>query len=80
VFYHSPEQERTVRAVIARFDQAGIWGQPIATEVSPFQAFYKAEAYHQNYYAQNRNQPYCQLVIAPKVAKVRKKFVSKLLK
>jgi peptide-methionine (S)-S-oxide reductase len=80
VFFHSPAQEKTVRAVIAEFDQARVWGKPIVTEVSPFQAFYKAESYHQNYYARNTSRPYCQFVIAPKVAKVRKKFVSKLLK
>jgi peptide-methionine (S)-S-oxide reductase len=78
IFYHSPEQEQTARQVITELDAARIWERPIVTEVVPFQAFYRAEDYHQEYYRQNPGQPYCQAVVAPKVAKLRKQFASRL--
>lgn len=78
IFYHSPEQESTARQVIASLEAQGVWSNPIVTEVTPFETFYKAEAYHQNYFANNPNQGYCRVVIAPKVAKFRKKFLEKL--
>ena len=80
IFYHSPEQKATAEQVIAEFNAAKIWSNKIVTEVAPFKAFYVAEAYHQEYYANNPYQPYCQIVIDPKVAKFRKKFVGKLKK
>jgi len=57
---------------------AGIWSNPIVTEIAPLETFYKAEAYHQNYYRSNRYQPYCLLVIDPKIRKFRKSFKDKL--
>ncbi|MDQ3459009.1 MAG: peptide-methionine (S)-S-oxide reductase MsrA [Deinococcota bacterium] len=78
IFYHSAEQRATAEQVIAEFDRAGTWGAPIITELAPLTEFYPAEAYHQDYYAQNQNQPYCRAVIAPKVAKVRQKYRAKL--
>ncbi|HZG69417.1 MAG TPA: peptide-methionine (S)-S-oxide reductase MsrA [Herpetosiphonaceae bacterium] len=78
IFYHSPEQERTAREVIAELSAARLWDAPIVTEVTPLDTFYPAEDYHQNYYQQNSNQPYCRVVIAPKVAKVRKQYLAKL--
>ncbi len=78
IFYHSPEQKVTAEQVIAELDAAHIWGQPIVTEVTPFQAFYPAEDYHKDYFELNGDEPYCRVVIAPKVAKFRKHFLEKL--
>ena len=78
IFYHSPEQEQTVREVIAQLEKDGIWRDKIVTEVTPLDRFYPAEAYHQDYFARNPYQPYCQIVIAPKVAKARQKYLAKL--
>ena len=78
IFYHSPEQKATAEQVIREFEAEGIWDRPIVTEVSPFTTFYKAEEYHQDYFRKNPYQPYCQVVVAPKVAKFRKKFLAQL--
>jgi peptide-methionine (S)-S-oxide reductase len=78
IFHHSPEQERIARETIATLDQQNIWEDPIVTELSPFEKFYKAEDYHQNYFANNQGQPYCRIVVAPKVAKFRQHFMDKL--
>lgn len=78
IFYHSPDQKVTARRVIEEITKAQIWDAPIVTEVAPFGAFYKAEDYHQEYYRRNERQPYCQVVIAPKVAKFRKHYLAKL--
>ena len=78
IFYHSPEQKRVAEEVIAELTAEKVWPNPIVTEVVPFEAFYKAEDYHQGYYRANPSQPYCQAVVAPKVAKLRKKFAAKL--
>lgn len=74
VFYHDATQKATAEQVIARFMDERIWPNPIVTQVAPFDHFYKAEAYHQQYYRSNASQPYCQIVIAPKVAKFRKAY------
>ena len=78
IFYHSPEQKETAEAVIAELAAEGIWKDPIVTEVTPFDAFYAAKQDHQGYYQRNGGQPYCQVVIDPKVRKLRKKFAHKL--
>jgi peptide-methionine (S)-S-oxide reductase len=80
IFYRSPEQKATADQVIADISAAKIWDKPIVTEVIKFGAFYAAEGYHQQYYARNPNQAYCQMVIAPKVIKFRKQFLPKLKK
>ena len=80
VFYHTPGQKAEAEATIARLNGAGLWGSPIVTEVVPAQAFHVAEAYHQEYFAQNPRQPYCMAVVAPKVAKFRKTFLERLKK
>ena len=80
IFYHSPEQKAVAEATIARLNGAGLWSSPIVTEVVPAQAFYAAETYHQEYFAQNPRQPYCMAVVAPKVAKFRKQFFERLKK
>jgi len=80
IFTHSDEQEQAAEDVIGELNEAGIWDEPIVTEVSPFEAFYPAEEYHQEYFARNPYQPYCQIVIAPKVAKFRKQYLERLKK
>ncbi len=78
IFYHSPEQKATAESVIQEIQGQKVWDDPIVTEVTPFQAFYPAEDYHQEYFAHNQYQPYCQVVIAPKVAKFRKHYLERL--
>jgi peptide-methionine (S)-S-oxide reductase len=78
VYYHSEEQQRAAENVIAEFGRRGIWDDPIVTEVVPLDTFYAAEEYHQDYYRRNPNQPYCQAIVAPKVAKARKLFLERL--
>jgi peptide-methionine (S)-S-oxide reductase len=78
VFTHSSEQDETARAVIARLEAEGVYDQPIVTEITPLDTFYPAEGYHQEYYRRNASQPYCQAVIAPKVAKLRAEFLDRL--
>lgn len=80
IYYHSPEQQSTAEKVIADLTAAQIWKNKIVTEVAKFDAFYKAEDYHQNYYALNPDQAYCRMVIEPKVIKFRKQFLPKLKK
>jgi peptide-methionine (S)-S-oxide reductase len=80
IFYHSPEQKAIAEQVIKEVSEAKIWPAPIVTEVTPFQAFYMAEDYHQEYFAHNGGQPYCQFVVAPKVAKFRSHYREKLKK
>src|SRR4030095_9083215 len=74
IFYHSDEQRRVAEEVIKEITDAGIYDKPIVTEVTKFDKFWPAENYHQEYFANNPNQPYCQAVVAPKVAKFRKQF------
>ena len=78
IFYHTPEQKRVAEEVIAQLEEAGIWDDPIVTEVESSSAFYEAEDYHQEYFQSNKGQPYCQVVVAPKVAKFRKQHLDKL--
>ena len=79
IFHHSPEQRATAEEVIAEVQREAIWGDaPIVTELSPAPEFYPAERYHQEYFARNPSQGYCQVVIAPKVAKFRKKYLERL--
>ncbi|MGH9195023.1 MAG: peptide-methionine (S)-S-oxide reductase, partial [Acidimicrobiia bacterium] len=78
IFTHSDEQERTAEEVVGELNEAGIWDEPIVTEVTPLESFYPAEEYHQEYFARNSYQPYCQIVIAPKVAKFRKQYLERL--
>ncbi len=78
IFYHDDEQKKIARQVIQEITDASIWDGPIVTEVTPFDKFYLAEDYHQEYFAHNSFQPYCRIVIAPKVSKFRKQFVDRL--
>jgi peptide-methionine (S)-S-oxide reductase len=78
IFYHDPGQKAAADQVIAEIEAAQIWPQPIVTQVVPLTAFYPAEAYHQDYFKRNPYQGYCQVVIAPKVAKFRKMYLDRL--
>jgi len=78
IFYHSPAQKETAEEVMQELEAQGIWNHPIVTEVVPFKEFYPAEDYHQEYFANHPYQPYCQVVIAPKVAKFRKHYLERL--
>jgi peptide-methionine (S)-S-oxide reductase len=78
IFYHDERQKEIAEQVIRDVEAAGIWDNHLVTEVTPFTAFYKAEGYHQEYYRNNPYQPYCQVVIAPKVAKFRQKYLDRL--
>jgi len=78
IFFHSDDQERAANETIKELEELGIYDDPIVTEVTKFDAFYPAENYHDDYFANNPNQPYCMGVVAPKVAKFRKKFADRL--
>jgi peptide-methionine (S)-S-oxide reductase len=78
IFYHSEAQKITAEHVVADFESQQIWGNPIVTEITPLDVFYPAEDYHQEYFQRNPYQGYCRAVIAPKVAKFRKKYAQRL--
>jgi peptide-methionine (S)-S-oxide reductase len=78
IFYHNDEQEKMARQVFEEIDRSDLWENPLVTEISPLTEFYVAEDYHQNYYANNPNQPYCTFVISPKISKLRKLFKDRL--
>jgi peptide-methionine (S)-S-oxide reductase len=80
IFYHNEEQKTVAEQVIREIGAAGIWDDPIVTEVTPFEAFYIAEEYHQEYFKKNPFQGYCRAIIAPKVAKFRHTFAERLKK
>lgn len=78
IYYHSEEQKRIAEETIKEIEAEGLWDNPIVTEVLPIENYYPAEDYHQEYFANNPYAGYCRVVVAPKVAKFRKKFVDRL--
>jgi len=80
IFYHDENQKSIAEKSKSETDNSGFWDDPIVTEISPYSNFFKAENYHQNYYQQNSNQPYCRMVIIPKLQKFKLKFKDKLKK
>ena len=78
IYYHDDEQKAAAEGMIAELEASKVWGSPIVTEVTALPEFYVAEGYHQEYYRRNAAQPYCQIVISPKVAKFRKEYVDRL--
>jgi peptide-methionine (S)-S-oxide reductase len=78
IFYHDEEQRRVAEEVIRELDAQHIWNAPIVTELAPFEKFYVAEDYHQEYFRLNGSQPYCRMVVAPKVAKFREHYREQL--
>ncbi len=79
VFYHTEEQGKLAEAYKKKLDAAKIWDRPIVTEITPFTNFYPAEPYHQNFYNNNPNQPYCTYIIRPKMKKLEEVFRDKLV-
>lgn len=77
VLTHDAGQAETARAVVSEIEEAGVWGGPLVTEVEPLGRFWPAEAVHDDYYRRNPNQPYCRVVIEPKVLKFRKAFADR---
>ncbi len=80
IFYHNEEQKRISTEIISLLEKEKIWPNKIVTEISPFGEFYRAENYHQEYFANNSNEPYCKMVVAPKIAKFEKLFNDYLVK
>jgi peptide-methionine (S)-S-oxide reductase len=78
IFFHSPDQERAARALVAELEEEGLWTDPIVTEITSAGAFYPAEAYHTEYFNRNSDQAYCRAVINPKISKFRQRFSHKL--
>jgi peptide-methionine (S)-S-oxide reductase len=78
IFYETPEQKSTAEQVLKDVQGSGTWNAPIVTQLEPFKAFYPAEDYHRNYFKNNPRQPYCQLVITPKVRKFRYHYLKML--
>jgi peptide-methionine (S)-S-oxide reductase len=78
IFHHTPEQRATAEALIAELQEQRVWDDPIVTELTELSEFYPAEEYHRDYFRRNPGQSYCQVVIAPKLAKVRRSFQEKL--
>ena len=78
IYYHDDAQKATAEAVMAEVTAEKLWPNPLVTELAPLAKFYPAEEYHQDYFARNPSQPYCQVVVAPKVSKFRKQFIGKL--
>jgi peptide-methionine (S)-S-oxide reductase len=80
IFYHNQNQRQTAVQLIDEITQAGIWNNPIVTQIVPYNIFYKAEEYHQEYYKKNPEQSYCRIIIEPKISKLRKQYFEKLKK
>lgn len=80
IFYKNEAQKKAAQTIIAAMKKAGIYDSPIVTTLEPLTKFYKAEDYHQNYYANNKSQPYCQMVIQPKMEKFEKLFKNRIKK
>ena len=78
IFYHDADQKSVAEEVIADLEGRGVWSRPIVTEILPLNTFYPAEEYHHDYYRRNPGQPYCQLIIEPKVSKFRKEYLTRL--
>jgi peptide-methionine (S)-S-oxide reductase len=78
IFYHDDEQRAIAEQVMKEISEQGIFDAPLVTRVEPFKAFYEAEDYHKDYFKRHQGQAYCTLVIAPKIAKLRELYLSKL--
>lgn len=78
IFYHSLQQKQTAEGLITAFNKEKLYPAPIVTQIAPATTWYEAEAYHQEYFARNPLQGYCQFVVGPKVAKFRKQFAARL--
>jgi peptide-methionine (S)-S-oxide reductase len=80
IFYHNEEQKKLAEEYKKKLDESGAYNKPVVTEIAPFTFFYKAEDYHQNYFNENGDVPYCRFVVQPKVEKFKEVFKGKLKK
>ncbi|NLF88891.1 peptide-methionine (S)-S-oxide reductase MsrA [Candidatus Bathyarchaeota archaeon] len=78
IFYSDEQQKRTAEELIDELNREGIWDRPIVTTLEPLKHFYRAETYHKDYYKKHPKEPYCQAVIAPKIAKLQARFIDKI--
>jgi peptide-methionine (S)-S-oxide reductase len=78
IFYSNPEQKAIAEKLIEELTKEEIWNKPIVTKVEPLKVFYNAETYHKDYYKKHPKEPYCQAVIAPKIAKLQAHFINKI--
>jgi peptide-methionine (S)-S-oxide reductase len=78
IFYHNQDQKITAEKLIDELNKEGIWDKPIVTTVEPLKVFYNAETYHKDYFKKHPKEPYCQAVIAPKIAKLQHRFLDKI--
>jgi peptide-methionine (S)-S-oxide reductase len=78
IFYSATEQKNIAEKLIEEFTKEEIWNKPIVTKVEPLKVFYKAETYHKDYFKKHPKEPYCQAVIAPKIAKIQAHFIDKI--
>ena len=78
IFCHDEEQRRVAEESLRQAEARGLWPDPIVTEIVPFETFYPAEKYHQDYYRGNALQPYCQMVIAPKLKRLQQEFAARM--
>lgn len=78
IFYHNEEQRQKAEDYKQRLNNENVFEQPVVTEITPFDVFYKAEDYHQGYFSRNGHEPYCAMVVRPKLEKFRKVFKTKL--
>jgi peptide-methionine (S)-S-oxide reductase len=78
IFFSTPEQKATADKIIEELTKEEIWNRPIVTKVEPLKVFYNAETYHKDYYKKHPKEPYCQAVIAPKIAKLQAHFIDKI--
>lgn len=78
IYYHTPAQKAFAEETIQELTKSAVWDAPIVTEVTEFDDFFAAEDYHDDYFANNPNQPYCRAIVAPKVAKFRKEYLNRL--
>jgi peptide-methionine (S)-S-oxide reductase len=78
IFYSTPEQKATAEKLIEELTKEEIWNRPIVTKVEPLKVFYNSETYHKDYYKKHPIEPYCQAVIAPKIAKLQAHFIDKI--
>ena len=78
IFYHDEEQREIAERLVDELQAEGAFSDPIVTQIAPLTKFYVAEAYHQNYFRQHGNQPYCTFVVSPKLTKFRKRFASRV--
>lgn len=80
IFYRNDAEKSEAESIVAALNKENVYGKPVVTEIAAFDKFYKAEDYHQNYYNQNQSQPYCQMVIQPKIEKFEKLFKDRIKK